>query len=837
MVKVKKAPVATEPDVLPAPTPAPLQEEAALPWLDCDGTELHEGDKATVLPDVSKRLSGKLVKVLGEYDPQKKSVQVEPLGWEGEDFGILLCFLKRLPVVGESVMPTVTVSPGAQEVLETIMLVGGETRPHDFQSAASLLSIAELVAAGLIEQIGSEEPATYRATAAGIAACPEEDLAAVEAFDPYKLPHFTEVRAKQDQERAARRQEPVAPFEVTGQAAHEAAQVAAPEPHRVGWAHKDGSQVNHHYDAQGATACGYKRKAGALHFAEKPADLPRWQACEKCDAVFVRGPKADAVEETAAPAPITAADIKEAVSTPTATTAPVYTHTTMKLVPLADIVVTSNTRKVFDETALAELAESIKAQGVIAPITVRPHAGQPGKFELVAGERRYRASKLAEKATIPAVIRTLTDREFLEVQLLENLQRVDVRPADEASAFSKLLGSNFSAEEIAQRVGKPVKFVLQRAKLVALIPFWFDLLESEKLALVAAHDLARLPAHSQLVVKHAVEKRPDYYTKGYSKTDIRNIIEEKVTRDLAKARWSLDDATLVSSAGPCTTCPKRSTAQGLLFEQSGPALCLDSSCFASKRAAMVGQRFDELTKELGKAPLQVTTNYLLGDNQRDAGIIPSRDYYSSQEGASGAVAALVVDGSDAGQIKYVRLTDMAAMKEGRAHATDAQKAEDAARIRKDRTKKMHRTLLAERLTVDLPASIAEEGSVAHGALDYFIMDELNGKAAGKLEYLKEAFAWEPTAEALKDDWNTYDSLGFRPWKSWLLGKLDELGFVEKLNLFFILKVRHRMDHEYEDLQFDIAKLIGETYDGVKAEAKQAVEARYYSKGKKQEATA
>jgi ParB/RepB/Spo0J family partition protein len=514
-------PLATEPDMLPAPAPAPLQEEPALPWLDCDGNELHEGDKATVLPDVSKRLSGKLVKVLGEYDPQKKSVQVEPVGWEGEGFGILLCYLRRLPVLGENL----------------------------------------------------EEP-----------------------FDYTTLPHKEEVRAEQDQERAARRQEPVAAFEVAGQAAHEAAQVAAPEPHRIGWAHKDGSQMNHHYDAQGATACGYKRKAGELHFAGEPDKLPRWQRCEKCDEQLV--PLAP--EPAAAPAPITSADIEEAVDTPTATTAPVYTPTKMKLVPLADIVVTSNTRKVFDETALAELAESIKAQGVIAPITVRLHAGQPGTFELVAGERRYRASKLAEQVTIPAVIRTLTDREFLEVQLLENLQRVDVRPADEASAFSKLLGSNFSAEEIAQRVGKPVKFVLQRAKLVALIPFWMELLEADRLPLVAAHELARLPAHSQVVVKKWFESSHTWdlkQAKPLEASTIRHGINQEVMRQLSGAAFPKEDATLCPAAGPCTTCPKNSANSRGLFEEAGTdaqaGKCLDAVCFGQKKDAFLARRKKE----------------------------------------------------------------------------------------------------------------------------------------------------------------------------------------------------------------------------------------------------
>jgi ParB family chromosome partitioning protein len=96
----------------------------------------------------------------------------------------------------------------------------------------------------------------------------------------------------------------------------------------------------------------------------------------------------------------------------------------------------TNPRRTFDETKLAELAANIILHGVLQPVLVRPLPdGEAGVYELVAGARRYRASKLAKRETIPASVRELTDTECLELQLIENLQRADVHELDEARGY------------------------------------------------------------------------------------------------------------------------------------------------------------------------------------------------------------------------------------------------------------------------------------------------------------------------------------------------------------------------------------------------------------------
>ena len=136
-----------------------------------------------------------------------------------------------------------------------------------------------------------------------------------------------------------------------------------------------------------------------------------------------------------------------------------------------------NPRKTFDEDALQELADNIRQQGLIQPITVRPRiieGTEPGSgdavaipdgYEIVCGERRYRALSALNKenpeqwATIAAIVREMTDDEAFDAMITENLQRKDVDPIEEAYAFGQLLEKGNTAEEVALRFGKSVRFV------------------------------------------------------------------------------------------------------------------------------------------------------------------------------------------------------------------------------------------------------------------------------------------------------------------------------------------------------------------------------------------
>ena len=123
----------------------------------------------------------------------------------------------------------------------------------------------------------------------------------------------------------------------------------------------------------------------------------------------------------------------------------------------------TNPRRIFEDAALQELAESIRTQGVLSPLLVRPMKEKG--FEIVAGARRYRAAQIAEADTIPVRIVHLNDVQALEAQLVENLIRADVHPMEEAQGFKALLDLDeptYSIEQIAAKTGKPPAFVAAR---------------------------------------------------------------------------------------------------------------------------------------------------------------------------------------------------------------------------------------------------------------------------------------------------------------------------------------------------------------------------------------
>jgi ParB family chromosome partitioning protein len=129
----------------------------------------------------------------------------------------------------------------------------------------------------------------------------------------------------------------------------------------------------------------------------------------------------------------------------------------------------TNPRRLFEDSALNELAASIRSQGVLSPLLVRPLTDR--SFEIVAGARRYRAAHLAEAETVPVRIVNLTDAEALEAQLIENLQRRDVHPLEEAQGFRALLNLDepkYSIEQIAAKTGKSPAYCAQRVKLTEL---------------------------------------------------------------------------------------------------------------------------------------------------------------------------------------------------------------------------------------------------------------------------------------------------------------------------------------------------------------------------------
>ena len=150
-------------------------------------------------------------------------------------------------------------------------------------------------------------------------------------------------------------------------------------------------------------------------------------------------------------------------------------------------------RKAIHEEPLGELAASIKANGVVQPIVVRPVPGLPHQFEIVAGERRWQAAKLAGLSEIPAVVRELSDQEALAVALIENIQREDLTPAEEARAFKRLIGEfSLTHERLAEVVGRSRAAVTNLLRLLDLPEPVLALVDSKRLGMGHARALLGL---------------------------------------------------------------------------------------------------------------------------------------------------------------------------------------------------------------------------------------------------------------------------------------------------------------------------------------------------------
>lgn len=263
---------------------------------------------------------------------------------------------------------------------------------------------------------------------------------------------------------------------------------------------------------------------------------------------------------------------------------------------------TWNPRQVRNKAADEELRASILDQGVIEPIVVRPHESG---YQVVAGTRRYEQAKGAGLTEIPCMIRQLTDREVLELQTVENSQREDVHPLEEAEAYRKLRDEHHaSPEEIAARVGKSRTWVYTRIALCKLgAPARKAFLEG-KLDASTAMLVARIGDPTQQQAAAAELAKVDNYTGQHM--SYRRAVEYVQSNFMLKldgCGFKTTDAALVPGAGPCSTCAKRTGNQRELFaDVKSPDVCTDAACFKRKQEAAWAQRA-AAAKDAGQAVL------------------------------------------------------------------------------------------------------------------------------------------------------------------------------------------------------------------------------------------
>ena len=194
-------------------------------------------------------------------------------------------------------------------------------------------------------------------------------------------------------------------------------------------------------------------------------------------------------------------------------------------------------RQDFDQNALEELAQSIKEQGIIEPIVVRP--SNNNRYEIVAGERRWRAAQIARLDTVPCIVRNYTDEEAAEVSIIENIQREDLNPIEEARAYQQLLDNfNYIHEEVASAVGKSRSKITNALRLLRLDDQVKKLLVEKKLTEGHGKILAGLPVNEQ------IEYANKCVEKNWSVRKVEQVVKQRQFQSAIQASQDVDAARL-----------------------------------------------------------------------------------------------------------------------------------------------------------------------------------------------------------------------------------------------------------------------------------------------------
>lgn len=259
------------------------------------------------------------------------------------------------------------------------------------------------------------------------------------------------------------------------------------------------------------------------------------------------------------------------------------------LVALANVQPSNyNPRKNFDEASLAELSESIRQQGVLQPIGVRPI--EDNRFEIIFGERRYRAALMAGLEEIPAIVMEISDETAEEMAVTENLQRKDVTPIEEANAYQKLIDSGrHDVQSLAVQFGKNENYIRTRLKFVSLIPEIAQLLEQDEITISVATEICRYVEDIQREVynKHLKEGIQYNSWRGMKASDVARNIERQYTTDLDRYAF---DKTL------CLSCP-HNTNNMMLFCEGGCGNCANRTCLAEMNASYLTEKAVRLMEE------------------------------------------------------------------------------------------------------------------------------------------------------------------------------------------------------------------------------------------------
>jgi ParB family chromosome partitioning protein len=393
----------------------------------------------------------------------------------------------------------------------------------------------------------------------------------------------------------------------------------------------------------------------------------------------------------------------------------------------------TNPRRQFDETKLAELANNIRQHGVLQPVLVRPLPdGEPDTYELVAGARRFRASKLAKRESIPASIRELTDMQCLELQLIENLQRADVHELDEARGYATLMQfqpETYTVETLAEKIGRSEKYVYARLRLMHLIEEAQEAFYIGRLTVAHGFEIARLQPNDQRRAlqecfphhKTAAAILKDGKAEAVTVRQLRAWVEQEIHLDLTNAPFDPQDETLLPPAGSCAKCPKRTGNNPLLFpEVRLKSICTDRACYRMKIDALVQIRIKPL-EAAGEKPLRVSHAPAWQAKNRNPNVLYEGNYRTVKKAECPQTkTAVVIDGTDAGKVLHVCRDEQCKIHAHVSHyePTPKERAARAKELLAERTEKLTRLRILNAIRKKLPATFSPP-DLEMAALDYF----------------------------------------------------------------------------------------------------------------------
>ncbi len=267
-------------------------------------------------------------------------------------------------------------------------------------------------------------------------------------------------------------------------------------------------------------------------------------------------------------------------------------------IPIENIKVTGlNDRTVFDAQSQKDLADSVRKHGILQNLIVRKN-GKEGSFELVAGERRLIAAKAAGLKTVPCNVKELNDTEFKEMMLIENLQRENIHPLDEAFGYKRLVDEKKPLKDISLKIGKPVQLIKKRLALTNLCDQGQNLFRDNIMQLGHAQILCMFTEQQQMDAIGNVMRGEKGFSYFDHHIDLKAWMNQHILQKLSGAIFGLDDEKLLKAAGKCSSCQKQTGFNTELFAcVTAEAQCMDRECFEKKTNRHIELQNKKLLKQ------------------------------------------------------------------------------------------------------------------------------------------------------------------------------------------------------------------------------------------------